>query len=347
MIPSVRRSIVFIPQVNRLLLPLLVLVALLVAGTLGYQIVEGWGSLDALYMTVITITTVGFHEVRPLGPSGRLFTMFLALGGVFTAFYAAAEFIRAIVTGEIRSVLGRQRMESRLEKLKGHLVICGFGRMGRLVAEEFSAAGLEFVVVDRDPHALEGFALPHGIPTVGDATADEVLRRVRIAHARALVASAASDADNLFITLSARLLNERLLIVARADAEGAELKLRRAGANRVVSPYNIGGHRVAQAVLRPNAMDFIELATRSEHLELQIEEIEIGSDSPLVGHSLKTSPIRSELGIIIVAIKKPAAGMLFNPAPSALLEKGDVLITLGHRQQLDRLEQMAGAGAQA
>jgi voltage-gated potassium channel len=193
---------------------------------------------------------------------------------------------------------------------------------------------------------LEGFALPHGIPVVGDATADEVLRRVGIARARALVAAAASDSDNLFITLSARLLNERLLIVARADGEGAELKLRRAGASRVVSPYTIGGHRVAQAVLRPNAMDFIELATRAEHLELQIEEVEVRSGSSLVGCSLNTSPIRRELGIIIVAIKKPGAKMVFNPASSAVLERGDVLITLGHRQQLDRLEQMAGAAAE-
>jgi voltage-gated potassium channel len=330
-------------RLHRLLLPLLVVAALLLLGTLGYHFVEGWPVLDALYMTVITITTVGFLEVHPLGTSGRLFTMALALGGVFSAFYAAAEFIRAIVTGEIRSVLGRQRMENRLEKLQAHLVICGYGRMGRLVAEEFSRAGLDFVVIDRDPKLLEGFALPCGIPLVGDATADDVLRRARVDRARALVTAAASDADNLFITLSARLLSDKLVIVARADGEGADVKLRRAGATRVVSPYNIGGHRVAQAVLRPNAMDFIELATRSEHLELQIEEIVLGAGSALVGRSLKASPIRSELGIIIVAIRKPGAGMVFNPASESLLEAGDLLITLGHRQQLDRLEAMAHA----
>jgi voltage-gated potassium channel len=332
---------------RRLLAPLLVVAALLVVGSAGYRLIEGWPLLDALYMTVITITTVGFMEVRPLGGAGRAFTMALALGGVFTAFYAAMEFIRVMVTGEIRSVLGRQRMESRLEKLSAHLVICGFGRMGRLVAEEFSAAGLDFVVIDREPKALEGFALAHGIPLVGDATADDVLRRAGVERARALVTAAASDADNLFVTLSARLLSDSLLIVARAEGEGAEVKLRRAGASRVVSPYNIGGHRVAQAVLRPNAMDFIELATRSEHLELQIEEIEMRPASSLVGRSLKASPIRSELGIIIVAIKKPGAKMQFNPVPESLLEAGDLLITLGHRQQLDRLESMARGGASA
>jgi voltage-gated potassium channel len=329
------------PHVRRLLFPVAVLVGLLAAGTLGYQLVEGWGWLDALYMTVITITTVGFHEVHTMGAGGRVFTMVLAMGGVFTAFYAGVEFIRAVVTGEILTVLGRQRMESRLEKLSGHFVVCGFGRMGRLVAEEFSSAGLPFVVVDRDERVLVGFDIPHGIPLVGDATADDVLRRAGVERARALVTAAASDADNLFITMSARLINERLVIVARAEGEGAEVKLRRAGASRVVSPYTIGGHRVAQAVLRPNAMDFIELATRTGHSELQIEEVEVAPGSALVGRSIKASPIRSELGIIIVAVKKPGAKMAFNPSPDTALEGGDVLITLGHRQQLDRLEEMA------
>jgi voltage-gated potassium channel len=326
---------------RRLLLPLLVLVVLLAGGTLGYRSVGGWGWLDALYMTVITITTVGFQEVRPLGTGGRLFTMALALGGVFTAFWAAAELIRAVVTGEIRTVLGRQRMENLLAQLHDHLVVCGFGRMGRLVCEEFSAAGLPFVVVDRNPGVLEDFSIPHGIPLSGDATADDVLRRAGVEKARALVSAAASDADNLYVTMSARFLNERLFIVARAESESAERKLVRAGANRVVSPYSIGGHRVAQAVLRPNAMEFLELATRSAHLELQIEEAELRAGSPLVGHSLKTSPVRSELGIIVVAIKKPDGKMVFNPTPETVLEARDVLITLGHRQQLDRLETMA------
>jgi voltage-gated potassium channel len=331
---------------GRLLAPVAVLLALIATGTAGYGAVEGWSFVDALYMTVITITTVGFLEVHPMSAAGRFFTMGLALGGVFTAFYAAAEFIRVVVTGEIRTVLGRQRMESRLEKLRGHLVVCGYGRMGRLVAEEFSAGGLDFVVVDREARVLEGFALPGGIPLVGEATADEVLRAAGVERARALVTAAASDADNLFITLSARLLNEKLFIVARAESEGAEVKLRRAGASRVVSPYTIGGHRVAQAVLRPNAMDFIELATRTGHLELQIEETPVRAGSPLVGRTLKSSPVRSELGIMVVAIKKPDGKMAFNPSPEAALEAGDLLIALGRRHQLDRLAEIA-AGPRA
>lgn len=329
----------------RLLLPLVVLGALLAVGTLGYRILGGWSFMDALYMTVITITTVGFHEVQPLGPAGRLFTMALALGGVFTAFYAAAEFIRAVVTGEIRTVLGRQRMQHQLANLANHMVVCGFGRMGRLVCEEFSHAGMPFVVIDREARVLEGFSLSHGIAVVGDATADDVLRDAGVERARALVTAAASDADNLYITMSARFLSDRLFIVARAESEGAGRKLRRAGANRVVAPYMIGGHRVAQAVLRPNAMDFIELATHSQHLELQIEEVELRAGSPLVGQSLKTSPVRSELGIIVVAVKGKDGRMQFNPTPETVFEAADVLIVLGHRQQLDRLDALARLSA--
>ena len=325
------------------LLPLAVLGLLLIGGTLGYRLVGGWEWFDALYMTVITITTVGFHEVRPLGPTGRLFTMALALGGVFTAFYAAAAVIRAVVAGDIRTVFGRQRMESQLAHLNDHLVVCGFGRMGRLVCEEFSAAGLPFVVIDRDPHVLQDFSMEHGIALSGDATDDDVLRQAGVERARALVSAAASDADNLYIVMSARFISEELVIVARAESESADRKLRRAGATQVISPYAIGGHRVAQAVLRPHAMNFLALATQSDHLELQIEEIGLHEGSPLVGDSLKTSPIKSELGIIIVAIKRADGRMLFNPLPEATLGAGDVLIALGHRQQLDRLDSMAGA----
>jgi len=199
------------------------------------------------------------------------------------------------------------------------------------------------VLIDRNPAVLQAFAIPHGIALAGDATADEVLKQAGVERARALVSAAASDADNLYITMSARFLSEDLFIVARAESDGAERKLVRAGASRVISPYSIGGHRVAQAVLRPHAMDFIELATRSARLELQIEEAELGSDSTLVGDSLKTSPIKSELGIIVVAIKKPDGKMVFNPSPETVLEGGDVLISIGHRQQLDRLEKLGSA----
>jgi voltage-gated potassium channel len=328
-------------RLRRFVLTLSVPVLLAVAGTAGYHFVEGWGVFDALYMTVITITTVGFTEVHPMSHAGRWFTMLLSLGGIFTLFYAATELIRAVVSGEVRSVLGRQRMERSLTEIHGHFVVCGFGRMGNLVCREFSSLGLPFVIVDRDASLLRDFNLAHGIPLVGDATSDDILRRAGVDRARGLVTAAASDADNLYVTMSARFLNDKLLIVARAEEEGAEKKLLRAGADRVVSPYVIGGQRVALAVLRPAVMDFIELATRKEHMELQIEEAAVLAGSRLAGLSLKDTQIRKDLGIIIVSIKKPDGKMIFNPPPETVISPGDVLITLGNRQQLDRLEDMA------
>jgi voltage-gated potassium channel len=215
--------------------------------------------------------------------------------------------------------------------------------MGRQVCAEFSAIGRPFVVIDRDPAVFEGYAPAHCVAMVGEATSDEVLRRAGIDRASVLVTLAASDADNLFITMSARLLNEKLNIVARAEEEGAEKKLRRAGASRVISPYVIGGHRVAQAVLRPAVMDFLELATREDYLELQIEEVEVGAGSALAGAQIKDTGIRRDLGIIVVAVKRGREQMLFNPAPEMVLAAGDTLIALGHREQLERLERMGHA----
>lgn len=316
-------------------------IVLVLLGALGYATIEGWSFFDALYMSVISLTTVGYHEVHPLSSAGRVFTMVFVMGGVFTLFFMASEAVRAVVSGEVRSALGRQRMERSLQELKDHFVVCGLGRMGRFVCQEFSQLGLPFVVIEKSRELLQGFRLPHGIPLEGDATSDDVLRKAGVERARGLVTAAASDAANLYITMSARFLNDKLFIVARAEEDGAERKLLRAGANKVVSPYMIGGQRVAQAVLRPNVMDFLELATRSQHLELQIEEVAIGALSQLAGKSLEDSRIRRDLGIIIVAIKKPTGAMSFNPPGSAVLEAGDLLITLGHRQQLDRLERLA------
>jgi voltage-gated potassium channel len=327
---------------RRYLLVMLVPAILLVAGTLGYWLLEDCSAFDAFYMTVITLTTVGYGEVpSPLSARGRLFTIFLLLGGVFTLFWAAGEMIRAIVSGEMHGILGRLRMERSLAELEDHLIVCGFGRMGSLVCREFSQQGLPFVVIDNDEELLRDFDLPHGIALLGDASSDEMLRKAGVERARALVTVAGSDADNLYITMSARLLNEKLFIVARAEEDHAEQKLLRAGANRVVSPYVIGGSRVAQAVLRPTVVDFIELATRTEHFELQIEETLIAAGSKLVGQTLRDSLLHKKYGIFIVAIKKASGQMVYNPPGDTVLEVGDTLIALGHREQLDELDRQA------
>lgn len=329
-------------RAQRTLLMILIPIGLVVIGTLGYWLLEPEYSLfDSLYMTVITLTTVGYGETHVLSTRGRVFTIFLLLGGVFALFYAATELLRLVISGELQDYLGRHLMSRTLAGMKNHLVVCGCGRMGRFVCQEFSKQGLDYVVIDRQPDFARNFVLPHALAITGDATSDATLKEAGVERARALITVLASDADNLYITMSARLLNDKLFIVARAEAELAEEKLKRGGANRVVSPYAIGGFRVAQAVLRPAVVDFIELATRTEHLDLQIEETRIEEGSRLAGATVLDSRVRQDLGVIIVAIKKPEGRMIFNPPGDAVMVVGDVLIALGHRQQLDQLE--AGA----
>jgi voltage-gated potassium channel len=318
----------------------------LLVGTIGYRLVEGpgWTFFDALYMTVITLTTVGYQEVHPLSPAGRAFTIVLALTGVFTLLYVASEVIRTVVSGELREDVGRQMMERTLADMRDHAIVCGLGRMGRRVCKEFEAQRLPYVVIEHDENLLEDFKARHGVYVHGDATSDEVLRRAGVERAKALLAVVASDAQNLYITLSARLLNEKLAIVARAEEEGAEVKFRRAGANHVVSPYVTGGFRLAQAVIRPTVVDFIELATRSDYLEMQIEEITLKPGSSLVGQSLGERRVHQELGVTIVAVKRTDGKLESNPSAGTVLEAGSTLIVLGHREQLDRMEEIAAGG---
>jgi voltage-gated potassium channel len=322
-------------------LALLVVFILLVGGTVGYMTVERWSAFDSLYMTVITLTSVGYLEVHPLSPQGRIFTMGLLLSGVFSLFFVATSALRSIVDGELTGQFARNRMEKKLHSLKDHIIICGYGRMGRLVAQEFAQQATPFVVIERAGHLLADFKAEHGVALTGDATHDETLRRAGIDRARTLVTLAASDADNLFITMSARLMSDRVFIVARAEDEGAEKKLMKAGASRVISPYVIGGQRVAQAVLRPSVVDFIELATRSDYMALQIDETEVGRASVLCGQPLRDTGLRQDLGLIVVAIKRPDGRMLFNPAPEAEIVAGDILITLGPKNQQDQLRTLA------
>jgi voltage-gated potassium channel len=250
------RYVVAAPWVRPVLLAI-VPVMLLVAGTVGYVVIEGWGWFDALYMTVITLITIGYAEVHPLHQGGRAFTIVLALGGATTLAAVAAYVLQFLISGELNKTFGRQRMQRALDTVRDHVIICGYGRVGRRVVEDIAASGVPVVVVDQDEGRLRDCPLW----VAGDVTKDATLKRAGIARARALVASVPSDADNLYVTMSARLLNANLTIVARAESEGTEEKLLRAGATRVVSPAAIGGQRVVQAVLRPAVLDFIDLAT--------------------------------------------------------------------------------------
>jgi len=314
---------------------------LIAGGTAGYWLIEGWPAFDALYMTVITLTTIGFGEVHPLSTLGRAFTIVLSLGGIFTIGFAASEFLRSWASGELRALLGRQRFEKAMNTLSNHIIVCGYGRMGRLICQEFSRVEVPYIIIDSSPDRLVDFALVGGIPLNDDATSDEALKRAGIDRARALVTVLPSDADNLFITMSARLLNEKLPIISRAEEETTANKLLRSGASRVVSPYVIGGARVAQAILQPAVLDFIEVATRSEHLELQLEEVQVSERSQLNGKTIGQSRIRADLNVIVVALKRPGSTMTFNPPDDAVLRAGETLVMLGARGPLNQVEKMA------
>jgi voltage-gated potassium channel len=326
---------------RRLAVLILIPLGLVLAGTLGFHLLEGWSLFDSLYATVITLSTIGYGDFVPRTTAGRAFTIGLVLSGVFTLFFSATEIIRSVVSGEVADILGRRQMERELAQLKDHIIVCGFGRMGKLVCSEFARERVPFVIVDERETALKDFHQPPGIPLVGDATSDEVLTHAGVARARGLVTVMASDASNLFTTMSARLLNARLYIVARVENPHSEQKLLRAGANRVVSPYQIGGVRVAHAMLKPTVVDFIDLATRTGHIELQMEEARIGPHSPLAGCKLRESRLRADLRVIIVAIKRKDGEMLFNPDPESTLQAGDILVAIGHKEHLRHLEELA------
>ncbi len=331
---------------RRVWLAFLIPIMLLTAGTIGYRWIEGdqWSYFDGFYMTAITLTTIGYGELHQLSDTGRLFTVILAYGGVFTLAYYASELVRAVVTGELREAIGRQWVDDQLATLSGHLIVCGYGRMGKIVCSELDRQKKLFVLIDKSPQLLEEVPFEYALPLHGDATNDDLLRKAGIERARALITVVASDSDNLYITLSARLLNPKLLIVARAEEEDAETKLRKVGANKVISPYLAGGHRAVQAVLRPAVLHFMEMATRPEFLDLQIEEVKVQAGGSLAGQTLRHTRIGADLGVVVVGILRPGGELLYNPPGDTVMEPDAVLIALGQRRRLDQLEKLASGG---
>jgi len=318
----------------------MVLLALVSLGVTGYVIIEGWSLLDALYMTIITLGTVGFKEVHDLSPFGKMFTICLIVFGVSVLGYIVGSLAQIMFEGQIQRIIGRKKVEKRIDSLKDHYIICGFGRIGQLICKEFAAKPIPFLVIEKHPEAHEKLHHEEYLHLRGDATEDDTLLRAGIKKAKGLISVVTSDTENVYITLTARGLNPDLYIMARSGEEGSEIKLRRAGANKVVSPYVIGGGRMAQAILRPNGGDFIEIATGREHLELQMEEILIPASSVFVGENLISSGFRKETGTIIVGIKKGNGKMVFNPESHSKLESGDTLIVLGHPDAIQKLEEL-------
>jgi len=325
---------------RHLIIAIIVILILLFAGTAGYHLIEGWPLFDALYMTVITITTVGYGEIHQLSKQGRIFTVFLIMSGFGGMGYVLGSIVQTFIAGQIRMALGRRKLEKKVKKLKNHYILCGYGRIGSFIAREFAVENIPFVVVEKDLDRIKVIE-EDGFPYVeGDATDDEILISAGVERAKCLVAATGSDADNLYITLSTRSLNPAIYILSRAGEEGAERKLLSAGANRVVSPYLIGAARMLNAVLRPNIVEFIDLVVERKHLELQLEEITVEDNARFKGKPLRESGIRRELELIVVAIKKSSGDMIFNPSSETLIEKGDVLIVLGEKKHLGMLEQL-------
>ena len=312
---------------------------IIVLGTLGYRMIEGWNFLDSLYMTVITVTTVGYGEVHRLSPKGTVFTILLIVGGVGTALYAFTEGARFILEGEIQEIFGRKKLEKKIKDLMGHYILCGYGKMGRIIARELRDEGVKFVIVEKDSATLD--EKEDLLRVIGDATRDQTLKEAGIEKASGLISVLPNDAENLFVVLSARGLNPDILIVARAAEEGSEQKLLRAGATKVVSPYLIGGLRMAHTVLKPTVVDFIEFTTKSGNIGLQMQEVTVQPGSPLIGMSLEVCSVGDDMGVIIVAIKQASGETRFNPTHQSVIRAGDILIVLGEISKLKSFEERA------
>lgn len=325
---------------KKLIIAQALLLFVISAGTAGYHYIEGMGLFDAFYMTLITISTVGFGEITPLNPAGRVLTVFIIISGISLLTYTLGQVATIFIEGELRKILGRRKMQRQLAKLQDHFIICGYGRIGETIANELLFNNIPLVVIEQNEETIQILDDSGIIYLAKDATREEALLEAGLLRARGLVTAVSSDADNVFIALTARGVNPDVFILARAIDPGNESKLVRAGANKVVSPYVIGGKRMAEILQRPTVVDFIDQATMNTKLGLRIEEACLGSTSTLVGKSLIDSKLRVTYGVIVIAIKPVAGEMIFNPNADQVLHAGDVLVIIGKHNDLIRLNKI-------
>jgi len=327
-------------SIKQFKLCILLLLLIMMLGVVGYMTIEDWGFLDALYMTVTTFTTVGYGEVHKVSNYGRIFTIFFIVIGVMYFLYIAGVVVQFMVEGQIRTILGRRSLDKKIERLKNHYIVCGYGRIGRILCKMLKQKPVDLVVIEKDTALIPYMDEDKILYITGDAADETNLLKAGIQRAKGLVTALATDTENVFLVLTARQLNSKLYIMARASHNELKPKLMAAGADRVESPYDMGAVSMSQRILRPTVTNFLDLALAYKREGIQMEEIPVSPSSSLVNIMLKDSGIRQKFNLIIIAIKKSDDSMLFNPSFEAVIESGDTVIAVGQEENLKKLEKI-------
>jgi len=326
------------PHINSAAKSLILFLALFIFGTAGYMTIEGWDVIDSMFMTTITLATVGYSEVNSISTEGRMFTVVLIIFGVSFFLYVAGNTMQFLVEGRIRVILGRRKLEKTIARLNDHFIICGYGRIGRTLCQYLVQKDLKVLIVEKEEERIpemEADSVPY---IIGEANEEENLEKAGISRARGLLSVLGSDPDNVFVVLISKQLNPRLFVVARANQEMAKKTLESAGADKVISPYDLGARRMAHAILRPTVIHFLEMAFADEETDINFEELPVAADCKLINTTLMDSKIRKNLDVLIIAIKKADGRMEFNPKPDSIIEEGDTIITVGQDANLKALE---------
>lgn len=318
---------------------LLILLTIIVIGTVGFHLIEGWSLIDSFYTTIATLSTVGYGDYSPDSTVGKFFAVFVILFGVGMMFYTLVLLAETFIEGRVRILLGRGKLEKIIEKMNNHYIICGGGRIGFLICRELMAGKIPCVIIDNNPEVIQKAHDENFVYCKGDATQDKVLIAAGIKRAKGIICVLPSDAENLYVILTAKELNQNIFIMARSEEEESEHRLLRAGADKVMSPYTLGGVRMAMAIMRPAMLDFIEITTSRQSLELRMEEVAICRNSQFLSKTLEDSGIRKRFGLIIVAVKKESGKMIFNPMANYIIEEGDRLIAMGEDENVKQFAQ--------
>ncbi len=327
-------------SIRHLKLCVFLLLLIIFIGVTGYMTIEHWGFLDALYMTVTTFTTVGYREVHEVSDSGRMFTIFFIIIGVMYFLYIAGAIVQFMVEGQIRTILGRRSLDKKIDRLRNHYIVCGYGRIGKTLCKILKRKAVDLVVIEKDQDLMPVMVEDKIFYLSGDAGDETNLIKAGIQRAKGLIAVLATDTDNVFLVLTARQLNPDLYIMANASRNESKPKLLAAGANRVELPYDMGAVSMAQRIIRPTVTNFLNLAFAQKRKDIQMEEIPVSPSSKLVNIMLKDSGIRQQFNLIIIAVKKSDDSMLFNPSFEAVIESGDTVIAVGQEENLKELEKI-------